>query len=105
MDSITWRGQPEDVWIPCTEVRPGEVTFNSPRDIVVHFVLNGIEQVAFVPVDYVDREKKLLAGRVVGERDGCWLIDLPVRTLKAGFRHIAQPGERALLTPRLQHDT
>jgi hypothetical protein len=93
--NVQWKEEPEDVWIACTEVKQTDIVFNSPKDVIVYFVLNGTEQVAFVPEAFVDMEHKLLAGRLVGESDGNLLVDIPVQTITAGFRHLVKPDERS----------
>ena len=85
-----WRSEPEPVWIFCKTISeiPSDV------EVLVQFDINGEENTAFVPKQFVDTSKRGLQGFIIADVEGGFLIDTPAESFTAGPRYVVMDSEK-----------
>ena len=94
---IRWKDKPERVWVRCRKVKSDIQPFEALNEVVVSFEINGGTYTAFVPKEYVDLEKRLIAATIVADYGNDYLIDIPVETLTSGPRFLVPEAEKGNL--------
>ena len=86
-----WKLDPEPVLILCQVIKEG----SKREELIVQFKINGDVYTAFVPEQFVNREKSGLKAFIVADFGDSWLIDIPTETLTSGPRVRVPDDEKA----------
>ena len=96
---VVYYDSPKQVWFPCEEVKVDDHPFRHLNEISVHFMLNGELHIAFLPMGYVDCDRKLLAAEIIAEDGDDFIMGIPSETLTTGSRLRVRPADQGRIVP------
>ncbi len=99
MSKVVFYDSPKQVWFPCEEIKIEGHPFRHLNEISVHIRLNGELLIAFLPMGYVDCERKLLAAEIIAEDGDDFIMGIPSETLTTGARLRVPPADQGRIVP------